>query len=331
MVRVGVLVWLLCLPLAAWAGDGQFAYQAPRDTMSIATGSPSGLYYPFGGGLAQIWSKTYPDINIKAEVTGGSAVNIIQVARGESEFGISQGDALRDAVAGEGIFPFPLPVRALFALYPNIVHAITTPQADIDTIEDLRGKRVSIGAPGSGTAITTMNILNTLGIAEDEIDIQYLSYTETAESLKTGTIDAGFMVGGMGLAALVELALTTDVTLIAFSDAQIARIHDAFPAYTAIDIPEGVYKEVGAPLQTVTLWNFLVVHRDVPDQMATRLIEAAFANQKQMLGVTKSARFMTPENGLKYAEGILHPAARRWLQHAVGRSSRAEEGDKETH
>lgn len=307
-----LLVALLLLPLSANAQEGM-EFTMPEGTMSIATGSPSGLYYPFGGGLAQIWSKTYPEINIKAEVTGGSAVNIIQVAKGESELGISQGDALRDAIAGKGIFPYPMPVRALFALYPNVVHGMTRADSDIQSYSDLRGKKVSIGAPGSGTAITTLNILKTLGIGEDDISIQYLSYTETAEALKTGTIDAGFMVGGLGLAAAVELALTSDVRLIPVRDDEMAQISLAFPAYTAFDIPAETYKGMDRPMQTVTLWNFLIVHRDMPEELAGKLTLTAFDNAKDMLQVTKSARFMTVENSLKYAENILHPAAESYL------------------
>ena len=283
------------------------------DTMSIATGSPSGLYYPFGGGLASIWSKAYPELNIKAEVTGGSVVNIIQVAKGESELGISQGDALRQAIAGEGKYPEAMPVRALFALYPNVVHALTNANSDIATIEDLRGKRVSIGAPGSGTAITTMNILNTLGITEADFDAQYLSYTETSDGLKNGTIDAGFMVGGIGLAAIVELALTRDIRLIAFSDEEMQRISQAFPAYTSFEVPANTYGGIREPVQTATLWNFLIVHKEMPNDLAYKLVQSAYAKQQEMLNVTKVARFMTPDNARAYAKGIMHPAAEAYL------------------
>ena len=293
------VISIACLPFMAQAGE----------TFSIATGSPSGLYYPFDGGLASIWSKNSDKINMKAEVTGGSVVNIIQVSNKESEAGISQGDALRDAISGSGKFPEALPVRALFALYPNVVHAVTLKGNDIASLDDLRGKRVSIGAPGSGTAITTMNILNTLGITEEAFDVQYLSYTETSDGLKNGTIDAGFMVGGVGLAAMVELALTRDIVLIPFTDAEIARVNDAYPAYTAFDVPEKTYEGVGEPVQTATLWNFLVVHKDLPDAIATEMLEVAFTHHEALMGVTKVARFMTRENSLKYAKGILHPAS----------------------
>lgn len=301
-VIVSACVWLLAMPAVA------------ADTMSIATGSPSGLYYPFGGGLASIWSKAHNDVNIKAEVTGGSAVNIIQVHKGESELGISQGDALRDAIAGKGKFPEPMNVRALFALYPNVVHALTNASSDIQTIDDLKGKRVSIGAPGSGNAITTINVLHALGITLDDIDVQYLSYTETSDGLKNGTIDAGFIVGGLGVAAVVELALTRDIRLIPFSDEHMQTISHAIPAYTAFDVPANTYNGVGEDVQTVTLWNFLIVNRSMPDELAFKLTRTAFDHMEDMLNVTKVARYATIENSLKYAKGILHPAAESFMR-----------------
>tara|TARA_B100001123_G_scaffold400659_1_gene486647 strand:- start:744 stop:1718 length:975 start_codon:yes stop_codon:yes gene_type:complete len=296
--------WIALLALL-WSS----AYAA--ETMSIATGSPAGLYYPFGGGLASIWSKARPDINIKAEVTGASVVNIIQVAKGESELGISQGDALREAINGEGKYPYPMPVRALFALYPNIVHAIALEDAGIASIDDFKGKRVSVGAPGSGTAITSLRLLETLGLTTDMYDVQYLSYTETTDGLKNGTLDAGFLVGGLGLAAVVELALTRDMMLIPFSDEEMQKISAQWPAYTPFDVPTNSYQGVKEPVQTVSLWNFLIVHKDMPDDEAVWLTTKALLNQKFLMGVTKSARFMTPDNSLKYGQGILHPAAER--------------------
>ncbi len=307
-----IALFLLLYPLTAKAGETM-----SHGTMSIATGSPSGLYYPFGGGLASIWSRELDEVNIKAEVTGGSAVNIIQVHKGESELGISQGDALRDAVAGEGKFPYPMKVRALFALYPNVVHLVTNASSDIRSVGDLRGKRVSIGAPGSGTAITATNILNTLGITQEDFSVQYLSYTETSDGLKNGTIDAGFMVGGIGLAALVELALTRDIRLIPFSDEEMQQVSGAFPAYSAFEVPKDTYNGIGEPVQTATLWNFLIVNEAMDDDLAYTLIGTAFAHMREMLGVTKVARYTTPENSIRYATDILHPASERFLSEHI--------------
>lgn len=320
-----LLLSLLCLCTASLTSK---AAQA-TDTMSIATGSPSGLYYPFGGGLASLWSRLEPRFNIKAEVTGASAVNIIQVHKGESELGISQGDALRDAIAGKGIFPQAMDVRILFALYPNVVHAVTSAGSDIHTMQDLRGKRVSIGAPGSGTAITTLNILKALGISEEDFNVQYLSYTETADGLKNGTIDAGFMVGGVGISAMVELALTRDIRMINVSDEEMATIGEQFPAYTPFEIPKNTYNGVDTPIQTPTLWNFLIVNSHMSDEDAYLLTKIAFEHMDEMLNVTKVARFATVENTLRFGEAMLHPGAKRYIEEVVAASHLPKEPDDE--
>ena len=177
-------------------------------TFAIATGGPAGLYYPYGGGMASIWSKELPHVNAKAEVTGGSVTNVIQVARHESELGIAMADVVTDAYLGTGRFPNALPLRVLFTAYPNIVHILTLRGSGVEKVAELQGKRVSLGAAGSGTAVAAENILTGLGLTLDDIAPAYLSFGETTSALKDGTIDAGFVVGGLGIAAVTELAVT---------------------------------------------------------------------------------------------------------------------------
>lgn len=289
-------------------------FSAQAETYSIATGSPSGIYYPFGGGLSALWSDTHADINMKAEVTNGSVTNLIQVHKGESEVGITQGDALFQAMQGAGRYPEPLNLAVLFALYPNLVHVIVPADSNIRSIGDLRGRRVSIGAPGSGNMVTAQNVLGTLGMdAEGDVTPYYLSYTETANALRDGTIDAGFLVGGIGVAVVVELALTRDIRLVPFSDAEMTQLNSAFAAYTPFDVPAGLYKGVDSPVQTVSLWNFLVARKDMPDALAERLVETAMTHPERLRRIAYPARFTTPENSRRYAKGLMHPAAQRYF------------------
>lgn len=300
-------LWLLLACIA-------FAFPAQAQTYSIATGSPSGIYYPFGGGLAALWSDHSERINMKAEVTNGSVTNLIQVAKGESEAGISQADAFYAAREGRGKFPEALPVSVLFALYPNLVHLIVPADSDIRTVADLRGRRVSIGAPGSGNMVTAKNILSALGIPLDALDVYHLSYTETAYALKDGGIDAGFIVGGIGVAVVTELALTRPIRLIAFSDTDIAALHAAFPAYAAFSVPEGLYAGMEEPVQTVSLWNFLVVNRSLPDPLAYELTRIAFEQNAALRAIAYPAKFTTAENTRRYAWEFLHPGAKAYFE-----------------
>ena len=134
-------------------------------TLALATGGPAGLYYPFGGAMASLWSEVLPGVNAKAEVTGGSVTNVIQVARQESDLGIAMADVVSSAYAGTGRFPEPLPLRVLFTAYPNIVHLLSLQGSGIRSLSDLAGKRVALGAQGSGTSVAALNMLTGLGLS----------------------------------------------------------------------------------------------------------------------------------------------------------------------
>ena len=153
--------------------------------------------------MASLWSEVLPGVNAKAEVTGGSVTNVIQVARGESDLGIAMADVVTSAYAGTGRFPEPLPLRVLFTAYPNIVHVLTLRSSGIESINDLAVRPVAIGAQGSGTAVAATNMLNGLGLSLQDIAPRYLSFGETPTGLKDGTLDAGFVVGGLGIAAAI--------------------------------------------------------------------------------------------------------------------------------
>ena len=293
-------------------------------TLSIATGNPSGLYYPLGGGLASIWSKHLDDINIKAEVTAGSVTNLIQVAKAESDVGFTQGDAATDAVLGRGRFKKPLPISLLAKLYPNVVHLVTVRGSGIESVSDIRGRRVSVGPPGSGNAVTAWNILAALGIERDEFIVRQLNYTETTNGLKDGTIDAGFIAAGLGVAAVVELSVARNVRLIPFSDDEIAAITSRIPAYSPFSVPPGIYRGVDSPIQTPSLWNLLVVHDDMDPDLAYRLLECFFAYRQELEKISRVAQFFAPETAAAVGSMPLHPGAQRYYGNALGRSRRAD-------
>lgn len=290
---------------------------AQAETYSIATGNPSGTYYPYGGGLASLWSKGMKGFNMKAEVTGASVTNIIQLAKGESEAAITQADVAMDATNGTGKFNNnPLPVSMLMSLYPNLVHLVTASDSDVHSINDIRGKVISIGAPGSGNATATLKILDALGIAESEFTVRNLNYTETATSLKDGHIDAGFIVGGIGLAAMIELALTRDIRLVPFRDEEIATLNTKYPAFTAFEVPSGVYQGVDQPVQTASLWNVLMVQNALEEETAYQMVKLAFAKKEVLQQVASVARYTTPENAVNQTRLPYHPGAIRYYEEA---------------
>ncbi len=287
-------------------------------TLSIATGNPAGMYYPLGGGLASIWSHHIDGVNMKAEVTAGSVTNLVQIAKLESDVGFAQSDAVADAVVGTGRFPNPLSLAILGKLYPNVVHLVTLNDSKIEEVSDLKNKRVSVGPPGSGNAVTAWNVLNALGITENDLVVRQLNYTETSNGLKDGTIDAGFIAGGIGIAAVVELAVARDMVLVPFTDEEIAVVVDAVPAYSAFSVPPGVYRGVDEPVQTPTLWNLLVVNQSMDEELAYRLIKAVFEFRSDLESISQVAKFIVPENAATVGSLPLHPGARRYYDEILG-------------
>ncbi|WP_065678950.1 TAXI family TRAP transporter solute-binding subunit [Vibrio atlanticus] len=286
---------------------------ASAENYSIGTGGQSGIYYPFGGALAKVWSENVQDVNAKAEVTAASVENTIKVVRGDMIAGIAMGNVVLDAYNGEGKFPKKMPVKTLFALYPNLVHTITLKNSGIDSLSQLKGKRVSLGAPASGTAVTSAALLESMGIdVKKDIDAVYLNYSETTNALANGQIDVGFIVGGQGVGAVTQIALTHDVKVISISEEESANFMRQYPAYSAYDIPAGVYNKVD-PVSTLSVWNVLVVNANMSDDMAYNLTKAAFENIGDIRKVVKMAEMTTPENASRLQGVPIHAGAQKYL------------------
>jgi hypothetical protein len=300
--------FIVCLlPFMLWGCGSE------RKTLSIATGGPAGLYYPIGGGMASIWSAELDQVNVKAEVTGGSVINVIQVSRRESDLGIAMADVVTAAYRGEGRFPEPLPVNVLFTAYPNIVHILTLADVGISGIGDMRGKRISVGAQGSGTAVAAENVLTGLGLTMDEIAVRFLSFGESTSALKDGTIDAAFVVGGLGLAAVTELAVTRDLKLINLSEEELQKLSLIFPAYAGYIIPHGTYAGVDSDTMALGIWSAVVVHEDMPEKLAFKLTCKLYQRRDKLLKVSQVAKAMTVANIHKLAAVPLHSGTQRYL------------------
>ncbi len=283
------------------------------ENYSIGTGGQSGIYYPFGGALAKVWSENVPDVNAKAEVTAASVENTIKVVRGDMIAGIAMGNVVLDAYKGEGKFPTKMPVNTLFALYPNLVHTLTLEKSGITSLSQLKGKRISLGAPASGTAVTSAALLESLGIdVKRDIDAVYLNYSETTNALANGQIDAGFIVGGQGVGAVTQIALTHKIKVLSITPEESAMFMKKYPAYSSYDIPADVYNNVGE-VSTLSVWNVLVVNAKMSDDMAYNLTKAAYENIGDVRKVVKMAEMTTPENADRLQGVPLHPGAQKYL------------------
>lgn len=293
----------LLLLAASCAGD------RPRP-FSLATGTTAGVYYPLGGAMARRFSRDLPGIVVRAEVSAGSVTNLIQVARGESDIGFGQADAVADALAGSGRFPDPLPLALLGRIYPNVVHLLSVEGRGVASVSDLPGKRVSVGPPGSGNEVTARAVLRAVGVAESDLRVRQMNYNQSVNGLKDGTLDAVFLAAGLGVSSVVELGLTRSLVLVPFTPAEIAAVEAANPAYQGIEVPPGVYRGVDAPTLTPSLWNVLFVHENLSAGVARGLAASLLAGREEFRAVTRNADFI--EIGSLAAVGALplHPGAR---------------------
>lgn len=285
---------------------------AMAENYTIGTGSQSGTYYPFGGTLAKIWSENIPGFNMRAEVTAASVENIIKVSTDKQLVGIAMGNVVQKAAQGEKPFPRPMPANVLFALYPNVVQFIVPADSDIQSVSQLKGKKVSLGAPGSGTRVSAQTILSALDISENDITAQSLNYTATTSAIANGQIDAGVIVGSLGVGAITELALTRNIRILSFTDEEFAQIAAATPAYQKIDAPAESYKNVPA-FSAPAVWNVLVANKNMSDEMAYNLTKITFDNIDKLRQAVGDARFTTVENMDKLAGVALHPGAKKYF------------------
>lgn len=283
------------------------------ETRSLATGNPSGIFYPLGGGIASIWTRHVPGFRIRAEVTAASVTNLIQVARGESAAALTMGDAMAAAVEGRGRFLEPLPLAALARLYPNLLHLVSLESSGIRSLDDLRGRRVSLGAAGSGTALAARNVLEAVGLPEAELDGRRLNFAETTAALRDGSLDAGFIAAGIGNAAVTELGLSRELVLVDFDEDELRRICERHPAYAPFTLKAGVYPGVDRDVRLPSIWVLLAVHRDMEPQLAERLVAALFDHREELLRVSRVVRYLTPESAADTGRLPLHPGARRYF------------------
>ncbi|MGF1701658.1 TAXI family TRAP transporter solute-binding subunit [Photobacterium makurazakiensis] len=301
MIKKGIISLALAVSLPVAANN-----------YTIGTGSQSGTYYPLGGLLAKVWNENIDDFNMRAEVTAASVENVIKVSTEQQLAGIAMGNVVQQAYQGTEPFPRKMDVSVLFALYPNVVQFLVPANSDIKSVADLKGKRVALGAPGSGTRVSALNILKTLGIEESDMRGQALNYTATTEALGNGQIDAGVIVGSLGVGAITELALTRDIRILSFTEDELAMINEANASYSGLDVEAGSYRNVPA-FQAPAVWNVLVVKGDLDKDLAYEMTKVAFDNIdqiRQSIGVTK---FTTVENMNKLAGIPLHPGSQQFM------------------
>jgi len=287
-------------------------------SLSIATGGTGGVYYPLGGGMANILSKYVPGLQATAEVTGGSIDNLKLIATGKPYIAFSMADAGQDAYRGEDKFKgSKVPLRTLMVLYPNRMHVVTIEGIGITKMADLRGKRVSTGSPGSATEVMGFRVIEAAGLDKDrDMKRERLGVAESVNALKDRKIDAFFWVGGLPTAAVTDLANTPGIKirLIDHADTVAAMNKKYGPLYIEDVIPKATYRGMDTDNKQATVWNILVAHEKLSSQTAYNIVKTIFDKRDDMIAVHKEAENFKLENQKAAASPIpFHPGAVKYF------------------
>ncbi|MDH5286034.1 MAG: TAXI family TRAP transporter solute-binding subunit [Betaproteobacteria bacterium] len=291
---------------------------AAQNRISITTGGTGGVYYPLGGGMANILSKNVPGLSATAEVTGGSIDNLKLLNAGKSEVGFSMADSAYDALQGNDKFKDgKVAARTLMVLYPNKMHVVTVEGTGINRLADLKGKRVSTGSPGSGTEIMALRVLEALGIdAKKDLRQERLGAAESANAMKDKKIDAFFWVGGLPTAAVTDLAATpgTKIKLLDHGEAVEAMNKKYGPLYVADTIPANTYPGQDKASTNVDVWNILVATDKMSNEMAYQIVKTLYEKKPDLVAVHKEAQNIELKHQARGSPIPFHPGARKYFE-----------------
>ncbi|MFO7307438.1 MAG: TAXI family TRAP transporter solute-binding subunit [Pseudomonadota bacterium] len=309
----------LGLGAAALAGREAFA-QGPA-FFRIGTGGTAGTYYPVGGLIANVVSNP-PNLIVTAQAANGSVANVNGIASGAIESGFSQADVAYWAYTGTGLFEGKGKVevlRLIANLYPESIHLVASKAANIKSVADLKGKRVSLVEPGSGTLVDAKIILSGWGLTEKDIEADYLKPNQAAEKMRDGGMDAFFFVGGYPTSAIAELAATSasGIDLVPINGEGAAKIMSEYKFFAADKIPADTYKGVGE-VETLAVGAQWVTSSKVPDDVVYEITKALWSDKaRQALDAGHAkGKLIRKETALAGAGIPLHPGAERYYKEA---------------
>jgi len=306
---------LLALSIVGAAGCATDCAGNDRRFLSIGTAGTGGLYYPIGGAFASRLTARDTGRTWTAEVTGGSVENIQRLMSGEIDLGFAIGTTVFEAYSGGQDFSTPQTrLRVIAPLYANVTHVLVRRGAGIAGIADLRGRRVSVGAAGSGTEQVAAQLLDAYGIDYEAIDERYLSFTESAAALGDGAIDAAILSVGYPASAVLEAMTTGRVELLPIDSAHVRTLTGHHAYYSASMIPAGSYPGQEGALPTFSVLNWIVARDDLAAAVVDDVLDILFENLDELRQAVDIAGQIRLTN--MYAAPIpLHDEARAWLEH----------------
>jgi TRAP transporter TAXI family solute receptor len=297
-----------CLASAAYAAD----------FINVLTGGTSGVYYPMGVALSQIYGKVLPGAKVSVQATKASAENLNLLQAGKGEVAFTLGDALSDAYKGDAEAGFATPLkrlRGIAGIYPNYIQIVASADSGIKTLADLKGKRVSVGAPKSGTELNARAVLKAAGLSyKDLAKVEYLPFGESVELMKNRQLDVTLQSAGLGVSALRDLSASMKIVVVEIPADVVAKVGDT--AYQPAIIPAGTYEGQTKDVPSIAIQNFLVTHEGVSNDEVYAMTKAMWENLPALVAAHSAGKAIRKETALKGMPVPLHPGAEKYYREA---------------
>ncbi len=285
------------------------------DFMSIATGGTGGVYYPVGGGMAELINQ-HTDIDATAEVTGASVENVRFIQDLEVEWGLVQNDITFYAKYGEEMFEEDAmeDLRGIAMMYPEIIQILTLEGSGIDSVYDFEGKDIAVGAPGSGTEANARQIIQAHGLTYDDMTVDFLSFVEAVDALRDGHVDAAFVTAGIPTGSVVDLSATHDAKIVEVAEDAMDVLMEEYPYYIDTVVPGGTYDGIEEDARTVAVLAMIVTNSELPEDFIYETTAAVFNNYEYLGEIHERGKEVTLETALDGMPIEVHEGARRYYE-----------------
>jgi TRAP transporter TAXI family solute receptor len=294
---------------------GAVASVYAADNLVLATGGTAGTYYPFGGAMAKIWNSKIKDMNVTAQTSGASAENVRLVNKKEVELALVQSDTLDFAFNATEAFKEPLKaMSAIAVLYPEVVQVVVAAAGPIKSIADLKGKKVGVGAPGSGTEANFRQLLDAYGMKKEDVNAQFLSFSESAEAYKDKHIDAFIVTAGIPNAGIMDVATQNEIRILNIPADVAAKLTQKYPFLAAVKVPANTYKGQTTEVSTVAVNAVLIAGSSLKEAMVYNLTKALFENQAELASAHAKGKELNMKTAVTGVSIPFHPGAVKYYK-----------------
>jgi len=281
----------------------------------LATGGTAGTYYPYGGAMSKIWNSKIPGMNVTAQATGASVENVRLMNKDEVELALVQSDTIDFAYNAKEAFKEKLTkMTAIAVLYPELIHIVVRGELDVKSFSGLRGKKIGVGAPGSGTEANFRQLLDAHKMTKDDVSTQFLSFAESADQFKDRRIDAFMVTGGVPTSAIVDVATQRDIKILPIDDTMISIMTNKYPFLAAAVIPANSYKGVTADVKTVAVNAVLIAHPKLSETVVYNMTKALFENQAELAAAHAKGKVLSLQGAATGVSIPFHPGAAKYYK-----------------